>query len=118
MTPLVIFGEVLFDCFDDEAVLGGAPFNVAWNLRGFGLDPVLISRVGADGRGEAVRTTMGSWGLDARGLQTDTGRPTGMVTITLEGGEPTFAILPDQAYDRIDAGEAEPLFVYLPVVRK
>jgi len=30
----VIFGEVLFDNFKDgQSVLGGAPFNVAWNLK-------------------------------------------------------------------------------------
>ena len=34
----IIFGEVLFDTFPDgTAVLGGAPFNVAWHLQGFGL---------------------------------------------------------------------------------
>jgi len=36
----VLFGEILFDRFPDgREVLGGAPFNVAWHLRGFGLDP-------------------------------------------------------------------------------
>ena len=36
----VVFGEVLFDCFEDGSkVLGGAPFNVAWHLAGFGAEP-------------------------------------------------------------------------------
>ena len=35
---IVIFGEVLFDCFDDNRhILGGAPFNVAWNLKALGV---------------------------------------------------------------------------------
>ena len=35
ITSPVVFGEVLFDCFPDgSAVLGGAPFNVAWHLHG------------------------------------------------------------------------------------
>ena len=39
--PLVV-GEVLFDEFEDGAqVLGGAPFNVAWHLQGFGISPPL-----------------------------------------------------------------------------
>jgi len=30
---LLVYGEVLFDLFDDgQEVLGGAPFNVAWHL--------------------------------------------------------------------------------------
>jgi len=37
----LIFGEVLVDRFPDgREVLGGAPFNVAWNLRGLGFDPL------------------------------------------------------------------------------
>ncbi|MEM7234470.1 MAG: hypothetical protein AAF517_19985, partial [Planctomycetota bacterium] len=41
----VVFGEVLFDRFPDgRSILGGACFNVAWNLRGLGLDPLFVSR--------------------------------------------------------------------------
>jgi fructokinase len=42
----VIFGEVLFDCFPDRRVLGGAPFNVAWNLHGLGAEPAVRGRSG------------------------------------------------------------------------
>ena len=53
-TP-VLFGEVLFDCFEDGSrVLGGAPFNVAWHLQGFGLSPLLISCIGRDAEGQYV----------------------------------------------------------------
>ena len=45
----VIFGEVLYDCFPEgEVVPGGAPFNVAWHLQGFGQNPLFLSRVGSD----------------------------------------------------------------------
>ena len=55
----VVFGEVLFDRFDDgSSVLGGAPFNVVWHLQGFGLDPLLISRVGRSSSPVARRKTM------------------------------------------------------------
>lgn len=31
--PVLVLGEALFDCFPGgEQVLGGAPFNVAWQL--------------------------------------------------------------------------------------
>ena len=49
----IVFGEVLFDCFPDgNEVLGGAPFNVAWHLHGFGLAPLMITGVGADRHGD------------------------------------------------------------------
>jgi fructokinase len=48
-----ILGEVLFDCFPDgRRVLGGAPFNVAWHLAGFGLAPLFLSAVGDDDDGK------------------------------------------------------------------
>ncbi len=104
----IIFGEVLFDCFEDgTAVLGGAPFNVAWHLQGFGLNPLFISRVGRDPLGGKVRTAMQGWGMDLTGLQEDADHPTGTVRITLAGGQPSFSILPEQAYDFIDAQAAE-----------
>ena len=100
----VIYGEALFDCFPDgKTVLGGAPFNVAWNLQAFGLRPLFISRVGDDALGQQIRGAMQDWGMDLIGLQTDPEHPTGTVRIRIEGGEPSFDILPDQAYDYIDS---------------
>jgi len=98
----VIFGEVLFDCFSEEATLGGAPFNVAWHLQGFGLKPLFISRVGDDDLGKRVRTAMSRWEMDTSGLQTDYERPTGRVQVAVTDGQPRYDILPDQAYDYID----------------
>jgi len=103
----VIFGEVLFDHLPDgRAVLGGAPFNVAWHLQGLGLRPLLVSRVGDDAQGDQVLATMQAWGMDTVGVQRDPQRPTGAVQVTLENGIPGFHILPDQAYDHIDPAEA------------
>ena len=113
----LIFGEVLFDCFPDgREVLGGAPFNVAWNLQAMGLSPMLVSRVGDDALGSRIRETFRFWGLDSKGLQTDPLHPTGRVKIELTDGEPQFTILADQAYDHItkkDIGlQGNPAFLY------
>lgn len=99
----LIFGEVLFDHFPDGGdILGGAPFNVAWNLRMLGADPLLIGAVGNDELGERVRAAMVVAGLDTAGLQVALDAPTGRVQVTLEAGEPHYDILADQAYDRVD----------------
>jgi fructokinase len=106
----VIFGEVLYDCFPDgQAVLGGAPFNVAWHLQGFGRAPLFISRVGDDPLGHHVKDAMHNHGMDASGLQLDSLHPTGKVTITMSGNSHSFEIIPDQAYDYIDQGALPPL---------
>lgn len=112
----VIFGEVLFDRFPDgREVLGGAPFNVARHLQGFGLKPLFISRVGEDERGERVRAAMLEWGMDTAGLQRDAQHPTGSVRIAMQGTQHTFDILPQQAYDYIDAARALPILKHNPV---
>jgi len=99
----IVFGEVLFDHFPDGTrVLGGAPFNVAWHLKGLGADPLFVSAVGEDPEGQVVRRSMRDWGMDLSGLQTDPVHPTGAVRVTLEGGQPRFDILDQQAYDHID----------------
>jgi fructokinase len=90
MFSIFIFGEVLFDHFPNDYVLGGAPFNVAWHLKGFGDDPLVISRVGDDSRGREVQELMASWGLDQRGLQTDSKHPTGVVEVTLNKASPAM----------------------------
>lgn len=104
----LIFGEVLFDCFPDgEDTLGGAPFNVAWNLRMLGADPLFVGAVGDDGLGQQVRAAMVAAGLDTTGLQVSLDAPTGRVQVTLESGEPRYDILADQAYDRVDPAVLE-----------
>jgi fructokinase len=108
----VIFGEVLFDQFPDgTSVLGGAPFNVAWHLRGFGLDPLMISRVGDDALGHEILKAMEQWGMGTEGIQLDKDHSTGVVEINLDAGQHAFRILPDQAYDFVDAQEARDAFV-------
>lgn len=96
----VIFGEVLFDHFPDGSrVLGGAPFNVAWHLRGFGANPLVISAVGEDDEGREVLDRMSSWDLMTHGVQIAEARSTGRVTATVVAGENRFEIAPDQAWD-------------------
>ena len=98
----MIFGEVLFDRSPDGSeVLGGAPFNVAWNLRGLGLDPLLVSRIGEDVLGKRILGAMESFGLDRSGIQIDAEHPTGTVDVALVDGEPRFEIVADRAWDYI-----------------
>lgn len=106
----VIFGEVLFDHFPDgSSNLGGAPFNVACHLQGFGARPLLVSRVGEDPMGQRIRDTMEAWGMDLGGLQLDPVKPTGTVEVRIQGQQPSYDIVAERAYDEVDASALPPL---------
>jgi fructokinase len=98
-----IFGEVLFDHFQDgRRVLGGAPFNVAWHLQAFGERPLLVSRVGSDVQGADVRAAMQAWRMDLSCLQVDDRLPTGRVEVRISDGEPSYEIVHPAAWDAIE----------------
>ncbi|TWU41163.1 2-dehydro-3-deoxygluconokinase [Novipirellula aureliae] len=102
LPPLVI-GEVLFDQFGDgRSVLGGAPFNVAWNLQGFGYRPQFVSAIGDDEVGKQVLDRMHGWEMDTDGVQTREDQPTGTVQVTVRGGQPSYEIVYPRAYDFIE----------------
>ncbi|MBL1260301.1 MAG: carbohydrate kinase [Thiotrichaceae bacterium] len=111
----VIFGEVLFDRFaDGNVVLGGAAFNVAWHLKGFGLEPLLISAVGNDALGDKVLHSMRAWQMSCSGIQSIATAPTGSVNVSIINEEPQFEIVANQAYDFIDGAQAQQAIASLP----
>lgn len=103
---VLLFGELLADQFPDGDRIGGAPLNVARHLQAFGARPRLLSRIGADDLGHSLLQHLRDWDLDAGGIQRDAQHPTGRVQVHLAKGGHRFEILPDQAYDHIEAGIA------------
>lgn len=101
---VALFGEILADIFPDKHVMGGAPFNVARHLNAFNLNPLLITRTGNDDLKNQLLHEMHSSGLNTAGVQHDPFHPTGQVTVELKNGNPSYTILPNQAYDYIHAG--------------
>ena len=103
---IIIFGEVLFDCFPDgQRVLGGAPFNVAWNLQALGAAPLFISSVGKDLLGEQIKDAMAGWKMVLDGLQTHETAPTGQVEVNIADNEPSYNIVNPCAYDYVQTGQ-------------
>ena len=100
---VIVFGEVLADIFPGEAMLGGAPFNVARHLQAFGMQPLLVTRAGNDDLHRRFLQTFRRYGMDVSGLQLDEQYPTGQVNVLMEDGGHRFEIADDQAYDHIDA---------------
>lgn len=104
---LFVFGEILFDIFDDEAKMGGAPFNVACNLRMLGEKPLMVSCLGADRMGGIIRNFMDRNGMERDFVGTDPVRETGQVLVNVTDGEPSYEIKADQAYDYIPAPDTD-----------
>jgi fructokinase len=109
----VVFGEALVDEFPAEQIVGGAPFNVARHLAAFMAHPLVITRIGDDRNGAAVRAEFERFAMLETGVQVDPMEETGRVVVErnpLGQGHPgaghRFHILPRQAYDFIDAGAA------------
>lgn len=101
---IVVFGEVLFDCFPTgEEVLGGAPFNVAWHLQALGAEPLFVSRIGNDEQGRRILAAMENWGMRTDAVQWDENHPTGRVDVTLSDGQPHYHISEGVAYDHISS---------------
>jgi fructokinase len=106
VTPTIVFGEALVDEFPTEHVVGGAPFNVARHLAAFMAPPLMITRIGDDRNGLAVRAEFERFVIPDIGLQVDPIEETGRVVVERNApGQPEghrFTILPRQAYDFID----------------
>jgi len=68
---ILIFGETLLDDFGARQVVGGAPFNVARNLAAFGQPQIMVTRVGQDPAGEAVRNEFTRFSMSPEGVQSE-----------------------------------------------
>lgn len=100
---ILVIGEILFDLFENEKQLGGAPFNFAYHLKNFGFPVRYISRVGNDSHGKEILSLLKQYHFNIDDIQTDDRHDTGTVEVQLSSsGTPTFHIKPDAAYDFID----------------
>lgn len=103
-----VFGEALVDEMPTGPVPGGAPLNVAAHAAAFGLEPLLLTRVGADDAGTSLRERLAAAGVPAEGVQEDARRPTGRAVVSLHEGAPRFEIPAGTAFDAIDGAVAAP----------
>jgi fructokinase len=98
----VVFGEVLVEEGAGAPVVGGAPFNVARHLAAFMAPPLLITRIGDDRNGAAVRAEFERFVIPDTGLQIDPMEETGRAVAERQGTTHRQTLLPRQAYDFID----------------
>jgi fructokinase len=98
-------GEVLWDVFDNEELLGGAPLNFSASTLRLGDQPDLISMLGVDIRGDRALEKIKAMGLICDFIQRTNRLPTGVARVTLdEHRNSTFQLERPAAYDAIELG--------------
>ena len=105
---ILISGEALVDLIPDpikasayDAVLGGSPYNVAIGLGRLGAPTAFISRISADGNGEALAASLGANSVDLSYVARDA-RPTTLAFVmrgTAKTGSRYSFYLDGTAYD-------------------
>lgn len=95
-------GELLWDCFPDRRLPGGAPANVAFHAQQLGLSAATVTRVGTDPLGDEICEFLQSQGLCLDLVQRDPIHGTGTVTVE-PGTTAKYTFKPDSAWDFLEA---------------
>ncbi len=102
----VCYGEVLWDVFDNDRKIGGAPLNVTLRMHALGCDAALISCVGKDNDGQEIINCIKEKGLETNGIITKDVYPTGVVQVSIDGkGSANYEISYPAAWDKIDLND-------------
>ncbi len=96
-------GEVLWDCFPDHRLPGGAPANVAYHAQQLGLTAAVATRVGADPLGRELQSFLRQQGLNTSLVQTDHEHGTGTVTVEFTPHGTKYTFLENSAWDFLAA---------------
>ncbi len=107
MLDFISFGEILFDCFTDKQVIGGAPLNVAGHMAKLGLNGKIVSAVGNDDLGMRAIKEIKELGLSVEDIRVLNDKPTGRADITLVGKNADYTFNDPCAWDNISCESGE-----------
>ncbi len=100
---IVGIGEILWDLYESEKFLGGAPANFAIHCQQLGDRGIIVSRIAKDELGQEITNSLQQRGLDINYIQHDSSKSTGSVKVTLdENGKPEFECTRDVAFDCLE----------------
>lgn len=98
---ILAIGEIIFDIFDGEAEIGGAPLNFCAHCSALGADSAIISAVGNDALGFVAIEKLRRFGVSTEYVQRNA-LPTGQCIVTVRNGNPEYNVIRPAAYDRIE----------------
>lgn len=103
---VVAFGEILWDVFENEKRIGGAPLNVVLRMKSLGCEVSMISGVGNDEDGRTILHEVETLGIDTNIISQSETFPTGLVKVTLDKkGSATYDIHYPSAWDKIEMND-------------
>lgn len=102
---IIGLGEILWDLLPDGKQLGGAPANFAFIASQLGNHGIVLSRVGDDENGLAILRELSSKNLSTDNIQIDEKYPTGIVNVLLDGGQPSYEIVENAAWDFLELSD-------------
>jgi fructokinase len=100
-------GETLWDVLPGGEFIGGAPFNVASHAASLGAQALMVTRLGADERGQRALELARANGIDVSLVQVDATLPTGEARALLDAsGSARYEFLNPAAWDALVATPA------------
>jgi len=97
---IISIGEILWDVYENEEHIGGAPFNFSVHANHLGHEVYFISAVGKDRQGDHVFECISDYGLSTKYISRVKNYPTGYVDVTIGmDGLPSYDIHRPAAYD-------------------
>ena len=97
---LTVFGEILWDLFDDDKKIGGAPFNFGAHCSKLGHEVKVVSAVGDDELGLLAVNEAEKLNVNTENILIVPYK-TGRCVVTLNNGTPSYNLVTGVAYDNI-----------------
>lgn len=101
-------GEILFDVYDGEKQIGGAPFNFIYHINKITGNTNFVTAVGDDEAGNEIMQFINKENISAKFIDIKKDVKTGEVLIELDKNKiPKFTIHKNRAYDYINLSQPE-----------
>ena len=97
---VLAIGEIIFDIFDGEAEVGGAPLNFCAHCAALGAESAIISAVGNDSLAREALNHLNRFNVSTAFVQSN-GLPTGQCLVTVKNGIPSYNVITPSSYDNI-----------------
>ena len=97
---IMAIGEIIFDIFNGEAEIGGAPLNFCAHCAMQGAESALISATGKDEFAPTAIKHLENFGVSTS-FVSENDYPTGKCIVTVNNGIPSYNVIRPSAYDKI-----------------
>ena len=99
---ILSFGEIIWDVYETESFIGGAPLNLAAHCSKQGANSFMLSSVGNDDLGFSALKIVKGFNIKTDFVSVNEEKETGKCIVNLnENGVPSYNVLTDVAYDYI-----------------